>query len=69
MDRICCHFQVLSCVDEFEFQLSKHGSLKKLNTVIGPEERPQHSFAWIGIACGFPVAVYMDQFIKLFIKF
>jgi len=30
--------------------------------VIGPEGRPQHCSALLGIASGFPDAVYMDQF-------
>ncbi|KAK3006689.1 hypothetical protein RJ639_017583, partial [Escallonia herrerae] len=54
------------CVDELESQLSKHGSLKKLyfyhqhltivfrNTMFGPEGRPQHCCAWLGIASSFP---------------
>lgn len=54
------------CVDELESQLSKHGSLKKLyfyhqhlttvfrNTMFGPEGRPQHCCAWLGVACSFP---------------
>ncbi|CAI9090559.1 OLC1v1025359C1 [Oldenlandia corymbosa var. corymbosa] len=54
------------CVDELEFQLSKHGSLKKLyfyhqhlttvfrNTMFGPEGRPQHCCAWLGVASSFP---------------
>ncbi|KAJ7969308.1 protein NAP1 [Quillaja saponaria] len=54
------------CVDELELQLSKHGSLKKLyfyhqqltavfrNTMFGPEGRPQHCCAWLGIASSFP---------------
>ncbi|XP_015884873.1 protein NAP1 isoform X2 [Ziziphus jujuba] len=54
------------CVDELESQLSKHGSLKNLyfyhqhltavfrNTMFGPEGRPQHCCAWLGIASSFP---------------
>ncbi|XP_073299631.1 protein NAP1 isoform X1 [Primulina huaijiensis] len=54
------------CVDELETQLSKHGSLKKLyfyhqhlttvfrNTMFGPEGRPQHCCAWLGVASTFP---------------
>lgn len=54
------------CVDELELQLSKHGSLKKLyfyhqhltavfrNTMFGPEGRPQHCCAWLGVASSFP---------------
>ncbi|KAM7505667.1 hypothetical protein LguiB_004571 [Lonicera macranthoides] len=54
------------CVDELESQLSKHGSLKKLyfyhqhlttvfrNTMFGPEGRPQHCCAWLGVASSFP---------------
>ncbi|GAB2278303.1 histone chaperone [Dionaea muscipula] len=54
------------CVDELEWQLSKHGSLKKLyfyhehlttvfrNTMFGPEGRPQHCCAWLGVASSFP---------------
>ncbi|XP_022927151.1 protein NAP1 [Cucurbita moschata] len=54
------------CVDELEYQLSKHGSLRKLyfyhqhltavfrNTMFGPEGRPQHCCAWLGIASSFP---------------
>lgn len=54
------------CVDELESILSKHGSLKKLyfyhqhltavfrNTMFGPEGRPQHCCAWLGIASSFP---------------
>ncbi|GAB4829508.1 histone chaperone [Ancistrocladus abbreviatus] len=54
------------CVDELELQLSKHGSLKKLyfyhqhltavfrNTMFGPEGRPQHCCAWLGVASCFP---------------
>ncbi|XP_074286130.1 protein NAP1 [Silene latifolia] len=54
------------CVDEIEFQLVKHGSLKKLyfyhqhltsvfrNTMFGPEGRPQHCCAWLGVASSFP---------------
>ncbi|KAJ4785686.1 transcription activator [Rhynchospora pubera] len=54
------------CVDELEIQLSKHGSLKKLyfyhqhltavfrNTMFGPEGRPQHCCAWLGVASSFP---------------
>ncbi|CAI0401810.1 unnamed protein product [Linum tenue] len=54
------------CVDELEAQLSKHGSLKKLyfyhqhltavfrNTMFGPEGRPQHCCAWLGVASSFP---------------
>ncbi|KAK1303703.1 putative protein NAP1 [Acorus calamus] len=54
------------CVDELDFLLSKHGSLKKLyfyhqhltavfrNTMFGPEGRPQHCCAWLGIASCFP---------------
>ncbi|KAK4798637.1 hypothetical protein SAY86_030963 [Trapa natans] len=57
------------CVDELEFQLSKHGSLKKLyfyhqhltvvfrNTMFGPEGRPQHCCAWLGVASSFPECV------------
>ncbi|CAL5410785.1 unnamed protein product [Camellia sinensis] len=56
----------LLCVDELESQLSKHGSLKKLyfyhqhlttvfrNTMFGPEGRPQHCCAWLGVASSFP---------------
>ncbi|KAI3455816.1 hypothetical protein Pfo_012479 [Paulownia fortunei] len=54
------------CVDELESQLSKYGSLKKLyfyhqhlttvfrNTMFGPEGRPQHCCAWLGVASSFP---------------
>ncbi|XP_016451487.2 protein NAP1 [Nicotiana tabacum] len=54
------------CVDELEYLLSKHGSLKKLyfyhqhlttvfrNTMFGPEGRPQHCCAWLGVASSFP---------------
>lgn len=54
------------CVDELESQLSRHGSLKKLyfyhhhlttvfrNTMFGPEGRPQHCCAWLGVASSFP---------------
>lgn len=54
------------CVDELESQLSIHGSLKKLyfyhhhltavfrNTMFGPEGRPQHCCAWLGVASSFP---------------
>ncbi|XP_021285978.1 protein NAP1 [Herrania umbratica] len=54
------------CVDELESQLSKHGSLNKLyfyhqhltavfrNTMFGPEGRPQHCCAWLGVAGSFP---------------
>ncbi|KAM7270518.1 hypothetical protein ACFE04_029732 [Oxalis oulophora] len=54
------------CVDELESQLSKHGSIKKLyfyhqhltavfrNTMFGPEGRPQHCCAWLGVASSFP---------------
>ncbi|KAJ0982970.1 hypothetical protein J5N97_011225 [Dioscorea zingiberensis] len=54
------------CVDELESQLSKHGSLMKLyfyhhhlttvfrNTMFGPEGRPQHCCAWLGVASSFP---------------
>ncbi|GMH02666.1 hypothetical protein Nepgr_004505 [Nepenthes gracilis] len=54
------------CVDELELQLSKHGSLRKLyfyhqhltavfrNTMFGPEGRPQHCCAWLGVASSFP---------------
>ncbi|KAF6160665.1 hypothetical protein GIB67_019605 [Kingdonia uniflora] len=54
------------CVDELESQLSKHGCLKKLyfylhhltavfrNTMFGPEGRPQHCCAWLGVASSFP---------------
>lgn len=54
------------CVDELESQLSKHGSLKNLyfyhqhltavfrNTMFGPEGRPQHCCAWLGVASSFP---------------
>ncbi|KAF5935974.1 hypothetical protein HYC85_027103 [Camellia sinensis] len=57
------------CVDELESQLSKHGSLKKLyfyhqhlttvfrNTMFGPEGRPQHCCAWLGVASSFPECV------------
>ncbi|GFS42969.1 transcription activator [Actinidia rufa] len=57
---------ILECVDELESQLSKHGSLKKLyfyhqnlttvfrNTMFGPEGRPQHCCAWLGVASSFP---------------
>ncbi|KAK7837626.1 protein nap1 [Quercus suber] len=47
------------CVDELESQLSKHGSLKssisttstlQQNTMFGPEGRPQHCCAWLGVA-------------------
>ncbi|GKV03804.1 hypothetical protein SLEP1_g16050 [Rubroshorea leprosula] len=53
------------CVDELEIQLSKHGSLRKLyfhhqhltavfrNTMFGPEGRPQHCCAWLGVASSF----------------
>ncbi|XP_059287439.1 protein NAP1 [Lycium ferocissimum] len=54
------------CADELEYLLSKHGSLKKLyfyhqhlttvfrNTMFGPEGRPQHCCAWLGVASSFP---------------
>lgn len=54
------------CVDELDLQLAKHGSLKKLyfyhqhltsvfrNTMFGPEGRPQHCCAWLGVASSFP---------------
>ncbi|KAJ4982250.1 hypothetical protein NE237_033087 [Protea cynaroides] len=54
------------CVDELESQVSKHGSLKNLyfyhhhltavfrNTMFGPEGRPQHCCAWLGVASSFP---------------
>ncbi|KAL8167962.1 hypothetical protein V2J09_009461 [Rumex salicifolius] len=54
------------CVDELELQLMKHGSLKRLyfyhqhltavfrNTMFGPEGRPQHCCAWLGVASSFP---------------
>ncbi|KAG6395884.1 hypothetical protein SASPL_142017 [Salvia splendens] len=54
------------CVDELEAQLSKFGGLKKLyfnhqhlttvfrNTMFGPEGRPQHCCAWLGVASSFP---------------
>ncbi|KAK7362524.1 hypothetical protein VNO77_04640 [Canavalia gladiata] len=54
------------CVDELESLLAKHGSLRKLyfyhqhltavfrNTMFGPEGRPQHCCAWLGIASSFP---------------
>ncbi|KAJ4975907.1 hypothetical protein NE237_001013 [Protea cynaroides] len=54
------------CVNELESQLSRHGSLKKLyfyhphltavfrNTMFGPEGRPQHCCAWLGVASSFP---------------
>ncbi|KAH6776252.1 transcription activator [Perilla frutescens var. hirtella] len=54
------------CVDELETQLSKYGGLKKLyfyhqhlttvfrNTMFGPEGRPQHCCAWLGVASSFP---------------
>ncbi|XP_061355533.1 protein NAP1 [Gastrolobium bilobum] len=54
------------CVDELESLLSKHGSLRKLyfyhqnltavfrNTMFGPEGRPQHCCAWLGVASSFP---------------
>uniref|UniRef100_A0A2P2KWR2 Protein NAP1-like isoform X2 n=3 Tax=Rhizophora mucronata TaxID=61149 RepID=A0A2P2KWR2_RHIMU len=54
------------CVDELDLQLSKHGSLKTLyfyhqhltavfrNTMFGPEGRPQHCCAWLGVASCFP---------------
>ncbi|XP_051128944.1 protein NAP1 [Andrographis paniculata] len=54
------------CVDELEIQLSKHGNLKKIyfyhqhltsvfrNTMFGPEGRPQHCCAWLGVASSFP---------------
>ncbi|VFQ97446.1 unnamed protein product [Cuscuta campestris] len=54
------------CVDELGAQLSRHGSLKKLyfyhqhlttvfrNTMFGPEGRPQHCCAWLGVASSFP---------------
>ncbi|GAA0157031.1 hypothetical protein LIER_14383 [Lithospermum erythrorhizon] len=54
------------CVDELELQLSRHGSLRKLyfyhqhlttvfrNTMFGPEGRPQHCCAWLGVASSFP---------------
>ncbi|KAL4201241.1 hypothetical protein AMTRI_Chr02g257710 [Amborella trichopoda] len=54
------------CVDELESQLSRHGSLRKLyfyhhhltavfrNTMFGPEGRPQHCCAWLGVASSFP---------------
>ncbi|URE44168.1 Membrane-associated apoptosis protein, partial [Musa troglodytarum] len=54
------------CVDELESQLARHGSLMKLyfyhhhltavfrNTMFGPEGRPQHCCAWLGVASSFP---------------
>lgn len=54
------------CVDELEWQLSKHGSLRNLyfyhqhltavfrNTMFGPEGRPQHCCAWLSVASSFP---------------
>ncbi|XP_068656377.1 probable protein NAP1 [Aristolochia californica] len=54
------------CVDELENRLLKHGSLRKLyfyhhhlttvfrNTMFGPEGRPQHCCAWLGVASSFP---------------
>ncbi|PKA52561.1 putative protein NAP1 [Apostasia shenzhenica] len=54
------------CVDELASQLLKHGSLKNLyfyhhhltavfrNTMFGPEGRPQHCCAWLGVASSFP---------------
>ncbi|EPS71603.1 hypothetical protein M569_03148, partial [Genlisea aurea] len=54
------------CMDEPESQLAKFGSLKKLyfyhqhltnvfrNTMFGPEGRPQHCCAWLGVASSFP---------------
>ncbi|KAL9682957.1 hypothetical protein QQ045_014769 [Rhodiola kirilowii] len=54
------------CVDELESQLTKHGSLRNLyfyhqhltvvfrNTMFGPEGRPQHCCAWLGVASSFP---------------
>ncbi|XP_042490573.1 protein NAP1 [Macadamia integrifolia] len=59
------------CVDELESQLSRHGSLKKLyfyhhhltavfrNTMFGPEGRPQHCCAWLGVASSFPECASM----------
>eukprot|EP01018_Ginkgo_biloba_P029851 Gb_16727 [translate_table: standard] len=53
-------------VDELEDQLSKHACLKQLyyfrqhltvvfrNTMFGPEGRPQHCCAWLGVASSFP---------------
>ncbi|XP_074583886.1 putative protein NAP1 isoform X1 [Curcuma longa] len=54
------------CVDELESQLLRYGSFKKLyfyhqhltvvfrNTMFGPEGRPQHCCAWLGVASSFP---------------
>ncbi|XP_031487983.1 protein NAP1 [Nymphaea colorata] len=54
------------CIDELESQLSEHGSLHKLyfyhhhlttvfrNTMFGPEGRPHHCCAWLGVASSFP---------------
>ncbi|GFS44855.1 transcription activator [Actinidia rufa] len=68
------------CVDELESQLSKHGSLKKLyfyhqhlttvfkNTMFGPEGRPQHCCAWLGVASSFPEcasAIVPEEVIKI----
>ncbi|CAJ2638791.1 unnamed protein product [Trifolium pratense] len=56
--------------DELESLLSKHGSLRKLyiyhqhlivviiNTMIGPERRPQHCCEWLGIASSFPEEIH-----------
>ncbi|CAM6099238.1 unnamed protein product [Calypogeia fissa] len=53
-------------VDEIEAQLQQHGSLKLLyyyrqhvsavfrHTMFGPEGRPQHCCAWLGLANAFP---------------
>eukprot|EP00252_Welwitschia_mirabilis_P021329 TRINITY_DN5452_c0_g1_i3.p1 TRINITY_DN5452_c0_g1~~TRINITY_DN5452_c0_g1_i3.p1 ORF type:complete len:1244 (-),score=247.08 TRINITY_DN5452_c0_g1_i3:983-4714(-) len=53
------------CIDELEDQLSKHACLKQLyyyrqnltvvfrNTMFGPEGRPQHCCAWLGVASSF----------------
>ncbi|XP_039139762.1 probable protein NAP1 [Dioscorea cayenensis subsp. rotundata] len=68
------------CVDELESQLSKHGSLKQLyfyhhhlttvfrNTMFGPEGRPQHCCAWLGVASSFPdcsSAIIPEEFNKI----
>ncbi|XP_065025885.1 probable protein NAP1 isoform X2 [Musa acuminata AAA Group] len=67
------------CVDELESQLSRHGSLKKLyfyhhhltavfrNTMFGPEGRPQHCCAWLGVASSFPEcasAIVPDEYMR-----
>ncbi|KAG0470469.1 hypothetical protein HPP92_017169 [Vanilla planifolia] len=58
------------CVDELMSELQKHGSLKNLyfyhhhltavfrNTMFGPEGRPQHCCAWLGVASSFPECAF-----------